>query len=279
MNIKNKLMVAVVMLVVSVLMMTTVSYAWFTISTAPEVKGVKTDVTANGNLEMALDAGGKVPAASTTGDGATNKTNAEKNKTWGALIQFDDASIEQLKPIALTNGQPQYPVYGADGRIQQLTDLTSSSAGENGIITYSAGGEVWAIQLNLWVRTNVEGDIKISTDSKLTSENMAVRVAYAVGAAVTGDPGSAGTFPTTGFTAIGDAKATTEERALPETTIITSATENAAYPVSILIYLDGEQATNADMTNGGADLQTAALSLKLVHSVELTPMDPLPTSP
>ena len=53
-DIKSKLMAAVAMLLVSSIMMVSTTYAWFTLSTAPEVTGITTSVGANGNLEIAL---------------------------------------------------------------------------------------------------------------------------------------------------------------------------------------------------------------------------------
>ena len=52
-DIKTKLMAAICMLLVSSIMMVSTTYAWFTLSTAPEVTGITTAVGANGNLEMA----------------------------------------------------------------------------------------------------------------------------------------------------------------------------------------------------------------------------------
>ena len=53
-DIKTKLMAAICMLLVSSIMMVSTTYAWFTLSTAPEVTGINTAVGANGNLEIAL---------------------------------------------------------------------------------------------------------------------------------------------------------------------------------------------------------------------------------
>ena len=53
-DIKSKLIAAICMLLVSSIMMVSTTYAWFTLSTAPEVTGINTSVGANGNLEMAL---------------------------------------------------------------------------------------------------------------------------------------------------------------------------------------------------------------------------------
>ena len=49
-SMRRKLYSALSMLLVSGIMMVTSSYAWFVMSTAPEVKGIQTQVGANGAL-------------------------------------------------------------------------------------------------------------------------------------------------------------------------------------------------------------------------------------
>ena len=53
-GLKRKLMSALAMLLVSTILMSTTSYAWFVLSTAPEVTGIETQVGSNGSLEIAL---------------------------------------------------------------------------------------------------------------------------------------------------------------------------------------------------------------------------------
>ena len=129
-TIKSKLVAAVAMLLVGVFMVISSSYAWFTLSTAPEVTGIYTSVGANGNLEMAL-----VPSAglSTIPDTAVGQTG--NNETWGNLVDLGlnggyGLSEIQLMPASMrvTNGQYaglSVPVYGADGRISGTVDAVS----------------------------------------------------------------------------------------------------------------------------------------------------------
>ena len=51
---KHKLISATAMLLISTIMMVSTSYAWYVLSTAPEVSNIKTQVGANGALEIAL---------------------------------------------------------------------------------------------------------------------------------------------------------------------------------------------------------------------------------
>lgn len=139
-DIKSKLIAAICMLMVSVIMMASTSYAWFTLSTAPEVKGIQTAVGANGNLEIALlstDDSYNNPdnISSAVGDSsaATGKSAITANITWGNLIDLSHESyglsLITLKPakFMVTNGQFSgeqilaVPMYGADGRVTTVT--------------------------------------------------------------------------------------------------------------------------------------------------------------
>lgn len=130
-DIKSKLVAAVCMLLVSCIMMVSSTYAWFTLSTAPEVKGISTSVGSNGNLEIALSPddgdGTKV------GDFAIGSTDgwAVKNLTWGNLLdlsEYSDLKNWTLSPSQLilsggalsSAGTLAVPEYGSDGRITAL---------------------------------------------------------------------------------------------------------------------------------------------------------------
>lgn len=103
-SIKSKLMAAVAMLLVASFMVVSSTYAWFTLSTAPEITGVKTSVGANGNLEIALlysDSDSDSDSANldltalannvqTTTAGIGNLV--DRNKTWGNIIEISNAS-------------------------------------------------------------------------------------------------------------------------------------------------------------------------------------------
>lgn len=143
-ELKNKLMAAISMLLVSSIMLVTSTYAWFTLSTAPEVTGITTAVGANGNLEMALlptdGATATIDANSGVGDAInTDRTNVkEANVTWGNLVDLSDTAVYGLDkitlfPSALNLGDDgetigaallTTPQYGADGRISELAQNT-----------------------------------------------------------------------------------------------------------------------------------------------------------
>ena len=146
-TLKSKLMAAVSMLLVSAIMVSVTTYAWFILSTAPEVKGMSTTVGSNGALEMALvDYAGDLNDILTNqiktnvGDSsaAANKKVEDSNRTWGNLVDLSgryyglsDGKMV-LYPSALNlNGSDKnkigsmdamlkYAAYGTDGRVAEL---------------------------------------------------------------------------------------------------------------------------------------------------------------
>ena len=127
-HMKERVMAVVLLLAMSVTMLASASFAWITLSKAPEVSGLATTVTTNGNLEIALsDADGREPDPTAVGDGGQVVTLS--NLTWGNLINLSDPSygLEDitLRPAVLNSGSlkdsPLYAVtYGADGRIDDI---------------------------------------------------------------------------------------------------------------------------------------------------------------
>ena len=140
-NIKSKLMAAICMLLVSTIMMVSSTYAWFTLSTAPEVTGITTAVGANGNLEMALvpKTGPSTTITSSAGDSVA--AIETRNTTWGNLVDLSDTTIYGLDKIKLfpsainiddagklvTTALLQTPTYGSDGRVSELVANTVTS--------------------------------------------------------------------------------------------------------------------------------------------------------
>jgi len=131
-DIKTKLMAAICMLMVSCIMVISSTYAWFTLSTAPEVKGINTAVGSNGNLEMAL-----LPNGTSVSEALAmiDASGANVNNTWGNLVDLSDNTTYGLSNIVMnpstlgsvTEGVlPSHflsaPTYGADGRVSGMNN-------------------------------------------------------------------------------------------------------------------------------------------------------------
>lgn len=143
-DVKKKLMGAICMLLVASIMVVSSTYAWFTLSTAPEITGISTSVGANGNLEMALlntaTYGDTSLIKSAVGDSkdTAGKSAVTANVTWGNLVDLSDKSYGMtnitLMPAQLNvnNGKLETsPLataqYGADGRVTEVSGTTVSA--------------------------------------------------------------------------------------------------------------------------------------------------------
>ncbi len=191
-ELKQKLMAAISMLLVSSLMMVTSTYAWFTLSTAPEVTGITTAIGANGNLEMALlnptlqennngalisSWGDAIGSGTQDSMDAAGKLTKDANITWGNLVDLSDPNTYGLHNINLYPSQLKTtveggntiaanplarPVFGADGRIAELkADTLTASYASN---TFSNEGA-------LGVRA-------VGTSSSMTARELAHRAAF-----------------------------------------------------------------------------------------------------
>lgn len=154
-QVTGKLMAAISMLLVSAILMCLTSYAWFILSTAPEVSNLKTTAGANGALEIALQStneAGSGRAEITSAVGSSHAKNAAtvSNTYWGNVVDLTEGygldNIQlypsRLKTKATTvNGKTSYsvdtgsilqvPQFGQDGRVSGLLNATKTHY-ENG---------------------------------------------------------------------------------------------------------------------------------------------------
>lgn len=134
-DLRERVIAVALLFAMSTSMLATASYAWITLSRAPEVSGMSTTVAANGNLEIALAQGmvkdGKIePEESAVGDSSSSDREnwgiSEANATWGNLVNLSDPKYGldkiALRPALLSSyGLDRAPLHGAtyglDGRV------------------------------------------------------------------------------------------------------------------------------------------------------------------
>ncbi|MCD8375344.1 MAG: hypothetical protein LUD69_00175 [Oscillospiraceae bacterium] len=156
---RGKVMSVLGMLVISAVLLAGTTYAWVTLSTAPEVTGVTTSLSANGALEIALsDADGEEPDASAVGDSSANQEVTAANLTWGNLVDLSDSSYgldnltiypSRLNTSSLRTSPLMAVNYGADGRVTTL----------NTILRYT----IWSSDYSLWQLSSNYGVRAVAT--------------------------------------------------------------------------------------------------------------------
>ena len=136
-NMKEKVAAALIMLVLALSVAVTATYAWITISRAPEVSSIATTMAANGNLEIALSNDeGTQPEEFDIDEGVKRELDINgSNLQWGNLINLGDSlyyGIDKLalRPARLNTGalrtNPlQGASYGTDGRVTELNSQYS----------------------------------------------------------------------------------------------------------------------------------------------------------
>lgn len=154
-GIKGKLISALCMLLVALIMVVSSTYAWFTLSTAPEVKGISTAIGANGALEIRL-----------------NGASTDPNASYGNLVDLSTGyGLDQitLLPSALhldDNGKINnqflnIPQYGANGKV--MTELSGNRT------------EAGTLKGNAFVAGSDTGVRAVGVASGLTDRQLAYR--------------------------------------------------------------------------------------------------------
>lgn len=144
-SIQKKLVAAVAMVLVACIMVVSSSYAWFTLSTAPEVKGITTSVGSNGNLEMALRDTAIALDKITAADNLSNNF-PEANKYWGNLLDLNYNNVYGLSNITL-----------APSRLNVSVNTTHS------YVTVTVAKETGKEYVTAEPETKVEGTTYITT--------------------------------------------------------------------------------------------------------------------
>lgn len=201
-DIKSKLLAAICMLLVSSIMMVSSTYAWFTLSTAPEVTGITTAVGANGNLEMALQPlnGESTDTNIKSSVGDSTKDAHIKNLTWGNLVDLsndDFYGLDNIKlypsalstetddtGLKLTANPLQTPSYGADGRVATLSANTITGVYDS---TNEAFYESYTATVENVTTTiqNARGVRAVGVASSMTERQLAFRSALSTASSAT----------------------------------------------------------------------------------------------
>ena len=190
-GVRKKLMGAVAMLLVASIMVVSSTYAWFTLSTAPEITGISTSVGANGNLEIALlnsdTADDMSTISSAVGDSsdAVGKAVTEANITWGNLVDLSDTSYGTSK-FVLNPARLNAHVSGEGENLSQTLDaaniLLTAKYGNDGRVSELAANTVtgtYSSSYASFVGSGV-GVRAIGVAAAMTAEQLALRNAVAM---------------------------------------------------------------------------------------------------
>jgi hypothetical protein len=347
-SLKRRLSAAICLLLVSTVMLVTTTYAWYTISTAPEAKGIGSSVTGNGSLEVALvpsdgDIANIGSGRGTSGQyGGGNLAITASNITWGNLVSLIDPSYG-LTNVTLTPVNGEFstqtgftfgtPIFGYDGRISELSNgsaiiraynedegkfntAANASYGVRGVVETEDAATAFGYVIDLALRVNAAnvGNDGTATDAKLILQQNGIQRIYSDAENASVSPVTAGGGSYLQFTntpanlrdglriafvqnygnAADDAtqailaygKAGTPDAdgkcpialysnkacttAVEENVLVDAMAKNTVYQISVIVWLDGANATNADFS--ATTTGTVKLNLQFATDVALIPM-------
>lgn len=258
-HLKTKLLATLAMLVIATVMMSTASYAWFTLSTNPSMEGLEGSVACNGNLEIALYDGTNDVDESGTGD-------TGDYYTWGNFVDLSSFTLDELKPVTFDDGTIKDPTFGDDGRLNADTAFTdistgtrSTTSGEEALVCYE-GVIGRAYSINFALRSNEDGVVSLCAAATRGNDD----TVKGQGSTCSDDRVTIVFYDQTSYVtaAIDDDGVVTAD--------VTTLTANEATYVTMYIFVDAEDMTNEELTN--TKITDLKINIQFSHATSLTPL-------
>ena len=179
-SLRNKLIASVVMLAVAAVMLTSASFAWYTVSQTGEIQQVKAELKTTENLEIArMDTTESTPSEVNTGQADEPDPDIYWGSTvsrWGNVQPLDyvaKATAEGIKTASISE---------EDGRLGQLVLAPQTGNINTGVDYCVFDGRTVAVVYNAWLRTNVDKPITVS----VSGQDEATLGLYVNGTQITG---------------------------------------------------------------------------------------------
>ncbi|MGN0623906.1 MAG: hypothetical protein ACI4JA_08170 [Oscillospiraceae bacterium] len=171
---KKKLVPAVAMLTTSAIMLSTATYAWFTMNKNVEVKGLSMSATAGDSLEISL--------GSLAGAAPSNDAPAYNDISWKRSILIDDyyASVGKMLPASTADGLTIYSIddnkkiYAGGTKVEDDAAVSEKTQGDSVTLTLDDPAETfhtipdtdptataaqgYYIDVPMWIRTTKTTD-------------------------------------------------------------------------------------------------------------------------
>ena len=178
---RRKLIPAVAMLATSAAMLSTSTYAWFTMSKEVEVTGLSMSATAGDSLEISL---GKLDG------GPSINAPAYNDSSWKSAIAIDDyyASVGKLKPASSADGLTIYSVDSKDAfaggtKVKAGATVSEKKKGDSATlkldsvtnttfaVSADSNDEGYYIDVPMWIRTSKAQDTPVYCTVNISDKN------------------------------------------------------------------------------------------------------------
>ncbi|MDD6826581.1 MAG: hypothetical protein PUE12_10845 [Oscillospiraceae bacterium] len=196
-SVKRKLIPAVAMLATSAAMLSTSTYAWFTMSKEVEVTGINMTATVPDNIQISLGYGQKTGALTAIGSNDGMKLvkapeNNDMSEDWSNNVAFYDYyKVPKLTPASSNTGSAIYTTNDANGVGKTVNETGLSIAGTEGALELLAADKTAVVEpassteradyvdFPVWLRSSSISDTNISIRATVTdgTNSNAVNVA------------------------------------------------------------------------------------------------------
>jgi len=166
MNLQKRIKITFIALLICLILLISASLAWLTMSLAPEVTSIDTNVGANGSLEIALLSDktyvDPLLIRTTAGDSAVVQDALESNLSWGNVIELSDERYgmaqlslhparlnliqEETGKCTVNGNMLKIAQFGIDGRISILSDQTVSALYEEDSFVYHVANQKYGVR-------------------------------------------------------------------------------------------------------------------------------------
>ena len=194
---RRKLIPAVAMLATSAAMLSTSTYAWFTMSKEVEVTGINMTATVPDNIQLSLGYGQKTGALTAIGSNDGMKLvkapeNNDMSEDWSNNVAFYDYyKVPKLTPASSNTGSAIYTTNDANGVGKTVNETGLSIAGTEGALELLAADKTAVVEpassteradyvdFPVWLRSSSISDTNISIRATVTdgTNSNAVNVA------------------------------------------------------------------------------------------------------
>lgn len=184
---KKKLIPAVAMLTASAVMLTTATYAWFTMNKNAKVTGLNMTATAGGSIEISLgELEGSLPK------GGAISAPTMNNISWKNVIDVSDyySQINKIKPASSIDGNNLFfvddaNVFAGGTAVNDKTKITQTTTGNEVNLKVRATGDDTGlktvenassddyryIDVPVWIRTTKHENQEVKCDVIITDPN------------------------------------------------------------------------------------------------------------
>lgn len=179
-SVKRKLIPAVAMLATSAAMLSTSTYAWFTMSKEVEVTGINMTATVPDNIQISLGYGQKTGALTAIGSDSGMKLvkapeNSDTSEDWSNNVAFYDYyKVPKLTPASSNTGATIYTTNDANGVGKTVDANGTSNLGTEGILELLTADKTAVVEpassteradyvdFPVWLRSSSVSDTSIS---------------------------------------------------------------------------------------------------------------------